>query len=1046
MDHTGPEAFQVRAKTLQQQLWQDLDHRYFSGVRVLRALMQNQAGSGQVAMPVVFTSGLGGVVEKGPRWLGEVTYGLSQTPQVWIDAQAAERDEALVLVCDAVEALFPEGMLADMFRAYVGLLQRLATDSSAWTKPVGPLVPATHLAQRAAVNATQGPLSQKMLHTLFLAHMEKCTDAPAVIAPDRSLTYQDLYQQACQVGHWLRGAGAIPNILVAVVMEPGWEQVVAVLGILMSGAAYLPIDPELPTERQHYLLAQGQVSLALTQSHLILSWPENIHRLAVDTAQLPDQGSLDIVQRPTDLAYVIYTSGSTGLPKGVIIDHRGAVNTILDINRRFGLTEQDRVLALSALNFDLSVYDIFGLLAVGGSIVLPAASLRRDPGHWAELMVKNGVTLWNTVPALMHMLVQHQGAQPLAAPLRLVMLSGDWIPMYLPERIRALWSEVKLISLGGATEASIWSIYYPIEHLDPAWTSIPYGKPLANQTFHVLNERLEPCPVWVPGQLYIGGIGLALGYWRDEGKTGASFIIHPETGERLYKTGDLGRYLPDGHIEFLGREDFQVKIRGHRIELGEIEAHLVRHAAVKEGVVAAVGEARGNHQLVAYIVPGERASQGRGPQPIDQAAYGLEDLEGVLTDPVARLEFKLQQPSIRQLGPHCPSVALPPPALDEVAYLIRQSYRDFLTGPISLEQFGAMLACLKPHSFPQAVLPKYRYGSAGNLYPVQTYLYLKPEGVVGLAPGAYYYHPLEHRLIHLSAEALFGSELYDGPNRAIFERAAFGLFLVGELAAIEPLYGQLGRDFCLLEAGYMSHLLMEVAPTREIGLCPIGGLNFEPLRDHFALGKSQILLHSFLGGTIVPEQTRTLPQPQATPHSLEASVQAYLAQKLPGYMVPTHYVVLETLPLAPNGKVDRKALPRPDLAGSPETDVPPADTLECSLVTIVQEILGLEHISVTQDFFALGANSLGLVQIRRRLQETFRQEIVLTDIFSFPTVRTLAQQLRQAATSPISDRSADQAEISTGIDPEQAKRLLAEMDQVSDAGVDALLRFPTEEE
>jgi non-ribosomal peptide synthetase component F len=235
-----------------------------------------------------------------------VTYGLSQTPQVWIDAQAEEQDEVLLLVWDAVEALFPEGMLADMFHAYVGLLQRLVTDPSAWTEPAGPLVPATHLAQRAAVNATQAPLSQEMLHTLFLAQVEKCADAPAVIAPDRSLTYQHLYQQACQVGHWLRAAGAIPNTLVAVVMEPGWEQVVAVLGILMSGAAYLPIDPELPTERQHYLLAQGQVSLALTQSHLILSWPENIQRLAVDTAQLPDQGPLDIVQKPTDLAYVVW--------------------------------------------------------------------------------------------------------------------------------------------------------------------------------------------------------------------------------------------------------------------------------------------------------------------------------------------------------------------------------------------------------------------------------------------------------------------------------------------------------------------------------------------------------------------------------------------------------------------------------------------------------------------------------------------------------------------------------------------------------------------
>jgi non-ribosomal peptide synthetase component F len=191
-------------------------------------------------------------------------------------------------------------------------------------------------------------------------------------------------------------------------MEKGWEQVVAVLGIHLAGAAYLPIDPSLPTERRHYLLQQGEVVLVLTQSSLIdqLIWPEELEVLAVDTlTPTPALTPLPLVQQPTDLAYVIYTSGSTGQPKGVMIDHRGAVNTVLDINRRFGVTAQDRVLALSALNFDLSVYDIFGLLAVGGAIVLPDPDLRTDPAHWLDLMHQHGVTLWDTVPALMQMLV-----------------------------------------------------------------------------------------------------------------------------------------------------------------------------------------------------------------------------------------------------------------------------------------------------------------------------------------------------------------------------------------------------------------------------------------------------------------------------------------------------------------------------------------------------------------------------------------------------------------------------------------------------------------
>ena len=345
-------------------------------------------------------------------------------------------------------------------------------------------------------------------------------------------------------------------------------------GILRSGAAYLPIDSNLPKERLWHLLGHGQVQLALTQPCIdeIVEWPEDIQRLCVSDVSLEslEEASLDQVQGAEDLAYVIYTSGSTGLPKGVMIDHRGAVNTILDINRRFSVAAADRVLALSSLSFDLSVYDIFGTLAAGGTIIIPDVSGVRDPAHWAEIVAQEKVTVWNSAPALMELLVEYLSGRPGVSlhSLRLVLLSGDWIPVSLPDRLKALSKDVRVISLGGATEASIWSILYPIETVDPNRKSISYGRPMMNQSFHVLDEALEPRPLWVPGHLFIGGIGLAKGYWRDEEKSGANFIYHPRTGERLYKTGDLGRYLPDGNIEFLGREDFQVKIQGYRVELG----------------------------------------------------------------------------------------------------------------------------------------------------------------------------------------------------------------------------------------------------------------------------------------------------------------------------------------------------------------------------------------------------------------------------------------------------------------------------------------------
>ena len=222
-----------------------------------------------------------------------------------------------------------------------------------------------------------------------------------------------------------------------------------------------------------------------------------------------------------DLAYVIFTSGSTGEPKGVMIDHRGAVNTIADINKRFAVSSADRVLALSSLSFDLSVYDIFGVLAAGGSIVLPEARKEREPSHWVELVAREGVTLWNTVPVLAQLYLEelHRGtaeAAQASKSIRLYLLSGDWIPLRLPEQIRACAAQAQVVSLGGATEASIWSIFHPVEEVRAQWKSIPYGRPLENQQFYVLKEDYSDCPDWVVGHLYIGGMGLALGYWRDE--------------------------------------------------------------------------------------------------------------------------------------------------------------------------------------------------------------------------------------------------------------------------------------------------------------------------------------------------------------------------------------------------------------------------------------------------------------------------------------------------------------------------------------------------
>jgi amino acid adenylation domain-containing protein len=375
---------------------------------------------------------------------------------------------------------------------------------------------------------------------------------------------------------------------------------------------------DLPPARRQWLIDQPGVKVVLCERDAVatLRAPEGVQLQVLEDA-LPDEApampvALASTQGPDDLAYVIFTSGSTGQPKGVAITHRGAVNTLQDVIARFGLDDRDRVLGLSAFNFDLSVYDIFATLGCGATLVLPPHSSSPSPADWAQSIEQHGVTVWNSVPALLEMQLEYSVARApeVMSSLRLIMLSGDWIPVSLPGRVACVAPRAALVGLGGATEASIWSNYFVIGHVDPRWRSIPYGWPLSNQSFHVLDDALQPQPAWATGNLYIGGIGLAQSYYRDPERTGNSFITHPATGERLYRTGDLGRYQADGRLEFLGRSDTQVKIFGHRIELGEIDAMLERCPGVRNAasLVRSVGE-HNRPQLLAFFVRDPRAAK-----------------------------------------------------------------------------------------------------------------------------------------------------------------------------------------------------------------------------------------------------------------------------------------------------------------------------------------------------------------------------------------------------------------------------------------------------
>ncbi|HVW22771.1 MAG TPA: amino acid adenylation domain-containing protein [Opitutaceae bacterium] len=497
-----------------------------------------------------------------------------------------------------------------VLRQFLHVLQVLPRQPEARLGELDLLPPEEHHRNVSLYNATAAPFPEAAcLHHAFEAQADAIPSRPAVIGPDGTLTYGELERRANQIAHHLIALGAPPGGLVVVRLEKTTQLAAALYGVLKAGCGYVPVDPAWPDERFRFIVESTVPAAVITTGARLTARFERTPLVLLDrdrallesapSARPPRRGS------NADPAYIIFTSGSTGVPKGVVIGHQGAVNTIADCNARFRMGAADRVFGISSCTFDLSVYDLFGPLAAGGAVVLCPAKDAQDPDGWSRLVRQHGVTIWNSVPQLVEMLVESQRDRaPFLASLRLVMMSGDWIPVGLPERARALLPQAELWSLGGATEASIWSIWRPIHRVDPAWPSIPYGRPMANQSFYVLDEQLRPSPTLVPGDLYIGGIGLAQGYWADPERTAAAFFVHPRYG-RLYRTGDRGRFLPSGEIEFLGRRDHRVKLGGFRIELGEIEQVVSRLPWVRECLVTKSVLGAGAEALVAYIVPRE---------------------------------------------------------------------------------------------------------------------------------------------------------------------------------------------------------------------------------------------------------------------------------------------------------------------------------------------------------------------------------------------------------------------------------------------------------
>lgn len=449
--------------------------------------------------------------------------------------------------------------------------------------------------------------SIECIHSAVIAQAKKTPNAIALVSRNQDGTYTEILygkmlSNALKVALALEKIGVEKNALVAVVLPKGVNQVYATIGIHCVGGAYVPVGVHQPIERMKTIFETAKISAILTDNeHASLFAGETWNVLTIEKALLCEPlDESKIVENPNSLAYIIFTSGTTGVPKGVMITHHAANNTIRDINKRFDVGSSDAAIALSQLDFDLSVYDIFGVLSAGGKLVVLSEDTKKEANIWKQIASDQKVTLWNSVPALFEMFTIVAGDKAKEIPLKTVMLSGDWIPLPLFGATKKLWPTCRFISLGGATEASIWSVWYEVNALQPEWKSIPYGKALLNQKIKVMDDAGKESATGEAGELWIGGIGVAEGYLNQPELTQERFPI--ENGERWYRTGDKVRMMADGNSEFLGRLDTQIKLGGFRIELGEIE-NVIKKKSNIVNAAAVVVENGTKKEIVAAVIP-----------------------------------------------------------------------------------------------------------------------------------------------------------------------------------------------------------------------------------------------------------------------------------------------------------------------------------------------------------------------------------------------------------------------------------------------------------
>jgi amino acid adenylation domain-containing protein/FkbM family methyltransferase len=979
-------------------------------------------------------------LQNAPR--SELQIGPVQMRPFAVDSQTAKFDLTLSLSEDGEDlqgwlgyytALFDPATAARMIGHYCVLLNGIV---QAPERPIAELPLLAEAERRQLLvewNDNAASYPQKNIHKMFAEQALRTPAAIAVKFEGRHYSYAELNSRANQLGRYLLKAGVAPGEPVGICMERSLDLMVGLLGILKTGGAYVPLDPTYPAERLAFMLNDAESRVLLTQNKLLTSIPKNQSRIVCLDAQwneiaLEDSANLKIAAQPDSLAYIIYTSGSTGRPKGAMNTHGAIANRLIWMQQEYGLDESDRVMQKTPISFDVSVWELFWPLMTGAALVLARPEGHRDSDYLVDLIVRENITTIHFVPSMLRVFLEH-GDVGRCTCLRRVIASGEALPADLES---LFYSKLKteLHNLYGPTEAAVDVTAWPCPR-EGSGAVVPIGRPIANTQIYILDRELQPAPVGVTGEIYIGGAGLARGYLNRPGLTADRFVAHPfESGKRLYRVGDLGRYRNDGAVEFLGRVDHQEKIRGFRIELGEIESALRRQPEVHDTVVVAREYLPGDKRLVAYVVPDEQraASVRTLARYRNEGHYDIEDLPNgipVLVKNRTEAQFLYQeifeQDSYAQhnitlgegdcvfdvganigmfslyIGEQCRSARIYTfEPIPELCTLLR---KNLALWNLKAEVFDCGLSN-RPGQETFVYYPHVTILSGSSADAAEEKKVLLAYELNRATAG-------ETQSLEELIESRLTGERIDCEVKTISQVMRERRIPRIDLLKIDVEKSE-RKVLAGIEEEHWAAIRQVVVEVHDVEGCLAWSTQL--LRDHgytVAVEQETALRDTgiFVLYAVRPEAARQamtraaeslISQSWVGPAQLQAGLSRALAQALPEYMIPAAFVFLDHFPLLPNGKLDRKALPSPESATSgriPSRYVQPQTAVEKQLAQIFSEILKKEPVGLHDNFFSLGGHSLLMFRLKTMIGARLSCDLPLSSLFQDPTVAGLARLL-----------------------------------------------------